>query len=55
MSGNTIPSKTEVDDVIDQCNQAEIEGSRWPGMTYEQGVQAALIWVQGDGGNPLTD
>ena len=55
MSGNTIPSKTEVDDVIEQCNQAEIEGSRWPGMTNEQGVQAALNGVQGDGGNPLTD
>ena len=36
----------------DQDNLAyeEIEkgGSRWPGMSYEQGVSATIRWIQGD-------
>lgn len=25
---------------------------KWPGMTYEQGVEAALLWVLGDSDDP---
>jgi hypothetical protein len=30
-------------------------GSRWPGMTYEQGVAAAILWMLGEGDNPMED
>jgi hypothetical protein len=30
--------------------------SRWPGMTYEQGVEATVLWVTGDSDeNPMAD
>ena len=46
----------EMDAVINDCVESEENGeSRWPGMTYEQGVKAALEWVQGYGEHPLTD
>ena len=50
------PTEEEMDAVINDCVESEEEGaSRWPGMTYEQGVKAALEWVQGWGEHPLTD
>lgn len=27
-------------------------GSRWPGMTYEQGVANAIEWLTGDNDDP---
>lgn len=44
----------------DEINAARCEadacvGSKWPGMTFEQGVAAALAWVLGDASNPMTD
>lgn len=30
------------------AQEAENAPSQWPGMTYEQGVSAALRWVLGD-------
>jgi hypothetical protein len=42
------------DEIADQLAEAwEDEGSsRWPGMTYEQGVAAALAWVLGESSLP---
>lgn len=38
--------------IAEQENEAQEQidegGSRWPGMSYEQGVVAALRWVNGD-------
>lgn len=37
-------------DVIDQLNQAVegvARGSRWPALSYEEGVMATLSWVLG--------
>jgi hypothetical protein len=43
-------TRTE-DEVNEQVNAAseamDTNGSRWPGMSYEQGVDAALRWVMG--------
>lgn len=34
----------------------EINGSRWPGMSYEQGVEAGIQWLVGDtDDNPMED
>lgn len=50
------PSEEAMDEVLNQCVESEEEGaSKWPGMTYEQGVKAALEWVQGYGANPMED
>lgn len=51
-----MPNENEINDVLNQCVESENEGeSRWPGMTYEQGVKAAIEWMQGYGPNPMED
>ena len=41
-------SDSEINDVLNDCSEQEIKGSsRWPAMTYEQGVAEALRWVTG--------
>lgn len=51
-----MPDKTEIDDVLNQCaEQADEGGSKWPGMSYEQGVEAAIRWLTEGGSNPMQD
>lgn len=51
-----MPSQSEIDDAMNQCVEAETNGrSQWPGMTYEQGVLAALRWVTDDGPHPIDE
>jgi predicted secreted Zn-dependent protease len=39
-------TKEEIDNQLNlAADQEEKGGSQYPGMTYEQGVQAALLWV----------
>ena len=48
--------ESELDAVVSYCCDTEENGTtKWPGMTYEQGVKAALEWVQGYGEHPLED
>jgi hypothetical protein len=35
--------------------EAENNGSKFPGMSYEQGITAALRWLQGDSDFPMDD
>ena len=50
------PDEDDINDVLNQCVEAEESGdSKYPGMSYEQGVQAAIRWMQGDGSNPMED
>jgi hypothetical protein len=43
----------EIDEQVNQAQVSEEQGfSKWPGMTYEQGVLAALRWVRGDDDEP---
>lgn len=37
----------EEDEIDEQINAAVESSNRWPGMTYEDGVDAALRWVTG--------
>lgn len=48
---------SEINEVLDQCIEVEQSGnSKFPGMTYEQGVQEAIRWIIGEeSNNPLTD
>jgi len=46
----------EIDTVLNQCAEAfDRGGSKYPGMTYEQGVEAAIRWLIKGGENPMTD
>ena len=50
------PDTNQIDGVLNQCSEAADSGeSKYPGMSYEQGVEAAIRWMQGDGSNPLDD
>jgi len=50
------PTETEIFATIDKCMELEnTGGTNFPSMTYEQGVMAALDWIQGRGSNPLED
>ena len=50
-------TEEEVNEVIDKTAAQDNEGgSRWPGMTYEQGVRNALDWILGNNDdNPMED
>jgi len=50
-------TEEEVDDIVNRCGEQESKGgSKWPGMTYEQGVRAALDWIVGwSDDHPLDD
>lgn len=50
------PTEDDAYSVLNTCMEREDEGtSAFPGMTYEQGVAAALRWCLGEGENPLED
>jgi len=41
-------SNEEIEDTINECSMLEEEGrTKFPGMTYEQGVKAGIDWVTG--------
>lgn len=44
-----IRTDEEIWDLLNQCSYAENEGvSKYPGMSYEQGIKAAIEWITGD-------
>lgn len=47
----------EIDDTLNAATEAEMLGkTNWPGMTYEQGVVAAIRWLLGlSDDNPMED
>lgn len=48
MAYTVVRSTQEVDDTLNKAQEQEDNGgSRWPGMTYEQGVVAAIMWLTG--------
>lgn len=46
-----------IDNVLNLASEQEEKGStQWSGMTYEQGVKAAILWIVGDSrDNPMED
>ena len=45
--GINMPTDEDIEDQLElACEQLE-DGTRWPGMSYEDGVDAALRWVLG--------
>jgi len=51
------PTDKEINDVLNKASDENSKGNtKWPGMTYEQGVENALMWVFGDNdNNPMED
>lgn len=47
-------TEDEVDEIMNKIADMD-GGTRWRGMTYEQGVRAALEWLFEDGPNPMED
>lgn len=42
-------TQDQIDDILNECSELIDEGtSKFPGMTYEQGVEAAIRWMSGD-------
>jgi hypothetical protein len=51
-----MPTDDEINEVLNLCSAQADEGrSKYPGMTYEQGIEAAIRWMQGDDSNPMED
>ena len=46
------PTDEEMEAECDKTYDADENGSAWPGMSYEQGVRAALDWVLGNSDDP---
>lgn len=52
----TKPSEYEIEDQLAEAINSMDSGSKWPGMSYEEGVAAALRWVLGHSENrPMED
>ena len=49
-------TEQEVEALIDKVMEQENIGSKFPGMTYEQGIRAMYDWLNGDTDeDPMTD
>jgi hypothetical protein len=48
-----MPPTNEVNAVLDRCSDSMDEESRYPGMSYEDGVRAAIEWMLDLEENPL--
>lgn len=43
-----IRTDKEIDELMNRCIESENTGaSEYPGMTYEQGIKAAIEWLEG--------
>lgn len=46
---NIVRTDQEIYEVLDEClNSENTSTSIYPGMSYEQGVKAAIEWIIGD-------
>lgn len=41
------PSDSQIEEQMHIATEAMDEGSNYPGMSFEEGVEAALMWVLG--------
>lgn len=45
-------TEEEIDEQLNKAIEGSYKPSRWPSMTYEQGVRAAMDWLLGDDDDP---
>lgn len=49
-------TQEEIDEVLNKAADGMDDGSKWPGMSYEQGVDAAIRWLTGESeDNPMDE
>ena len=52
----TVRTKEEIDEVMNLSFEQIEHGTKWHGMTYEEGVRAAIEWILGEtDDNPMLD
>ena len=46
---DVVRKEEEIDKLVSVCHDGiDKEGSKFPGMSYEQGIVAAIEWLRGD-------
>lgn len=51
-----VRSDSEIDECLNKAMEALDTGSKWPGMSYEEGVEAAIKWLTEEQSlNPMED
>lgn len=52
-----VRTEKEINQLLNECDEAEDMGTtKFPGMTYEQGIKEAIEWLSGDSNcYPLDD
>lgn len=48
MKPEIVRSETEINRVLDWAQEGEDQGTRYAGMSYEQGIKAMYAWLVGD-------
>ena len=43
-----VRTESEINEVLDKVFESEESGSIYPGMSYEDGVKAAIEWILND-------
>lgn len=46
-------SQEQLDDLMNEVAQAAEGGTKFPGMSYEDGITAVVEWLDGRGNNPM--
>lgn len=55
-TGMRRPTQEEIDRVLNACADSfEAGRSRWPGESYEGGVEAAIRWLTEGGPDPMEE
>lgn len=50
-----LQERSDIEEMLEEATARCRDGSNYPGLSYEQGVEAALAWVLGADDNPLID
>lgn len=46
---NVVRSHKEINDLFDECmGSIKNSNSKYPGMSYEEGIKNAILWLCGD-------
>jgi len=48
-----VRSQSEIDKIMERCQMADENGSVYPSMTYEEGVEYAIRWLTEEGADPI--
>lgn len=47
MDYSIVRSAEEIDELLDKCSDGINDGTLYPGISYEQGIQEAIYWLTG--------